>query len=89
MTKALRLSVLFGVLGLVVLAGGPAAAAALPAAPARVLGGDPPKVLVIAVPDLRWSDLSPQQTPAIWRLLTEGAAGALSVKSTLSAGRLR
>lgn len=40
-----------------------------------------PRVLVVAIPDLRWSDLSASATPAIWTLLSTGAAGSLSVKS--------
>ncbi|MFL6101227.1 MAG: hypothetical protein ACJ71T_14875 [Actinomycetales bacterium] len=40
-----------------------------------------PRVVVIAVPDLLWSDLSPSATPALWALLRQGASGALSVKS--------
>lgn len=49
---------------------------------ARVLGGAAPRVLVVAVPDLRWSDLTASGTPTLWRLLTDGAAGVLSVKAT-------
>lgn len=60
--------------------------AGLGSAQAAALGSpafadSPPRVVVIAVPDLRWSDLSPQATPTMWRLLADGAAGALSVKS--------
>lgn len=40
-----------------------------------------PRVVVIAVPDLLWSDLSPSATPTMWALLAQGASGALSVKS--------
>jgi hypothetical protein len=49
------------------------------AAPARAATA--PRVVVVAIPDLRWSDLSPSATPALWTLLSTGASGALSVKS--------
>jgi hypothetical protein len=41
-----------------------------------------PRVVVVAVPDLLWSDLSSTATPTMWGLLAQGAAGALSVKSS-------
>ncbi len=67
-------------------AASPAVAAPVPAA-ARTSAGSlrsaaaPPRVLVVAVPDLLWSDVSAPGTPTLWRLLGTGSAGALSVKS--------
>jgi hypothetical protein len=70
------LLLLLGIAAGPALAVGPAAAAPLPR-----LSDPAPRVLVLAVPDLRWSDLSADRTPAMWRLLAEGSAGVLSVKS--------
>ena len=38
-------------------------------------------VVVVAVPGLRWSDVDPSTTPALARLTSVGAIGALSVKA--------
>jgi hypothetical protein len=38
-------------------------------------------VVVVGVPGLRWSDVSPETTPALHRLAAEGAAASLSVKA--------
>ena len=38
-------------------------------------------VLVIGVPDLRWEQLSPSRTPAMWGLAKNAARGVLSVRS--------
>ena len=38
-------------------------------------------VVVVAVPGLRWSDVDPSTTPALARLASLGAIGALSVKA--------
>lgn len=35
------------------------------------------RVVVIGISGLRWSDLSPARTPAIWRLAASGAVGSL------------
>ncbi|WP_157963530.1 hypothetical protein [Actinocorallia populi] len=40
------------------------------------------RVVVVGVPGLQWSDLSAEGTPALWRLTGEGAAAALSVRTT-------
>ena len=40
-----------------------------------------PEVVLLGVPGLSWSDLSPQVTPAIWDLADRGAVAALSVRS--------
>jgi hypothetical protein len=38
-------------------------------------------VIVAGAPGLRWDDLSPAGTPALWQLADRGAIGALSVRS--------
>ncbi|GAA0965997.1 hypothetical protein [Actinocorallia libanotica] len=40
------------------------------------------RVVVVGVPGLQWSDLSAEGTPALWRLTGDGAAAALSVRTT-------
>ncbi len=37
---------------------------------------------MLAVPDLLWSDVSPTRTPTLWRLVSEGSTGVVSVKSS-------
>ncbi len=68
--------------GLVALAiaGGAALAAGGPSLAAIPAAGRP--VVVIGIAGLRWSDLSPSATPAIWRLARAGSAGSL-VTTTL------
>jgi hypothetical protein len=39
------------------------------------------RVVVVGVPGLAWSDLSPQQTPELWDLAGRSAIGALSVRA--------
>jgi hypothetical protein len=46
------------------------AAARAPATPAR-------HVVVVGLPGLRWSDVSPAATPALWRLAGQGSVGSL------------
>jgi hypothetical protein len=48
----------------------PAAARTPAAAPAR-------HVVIVGLSGLRWSDLSPAATPALWRLADQGSAGSL------------
>jgi hypothetical protein len=38
-------------------------------------------VVVVGVAGLRWEDLSPTGTPALWRLAADGSVGALAVRS--------
>src|SRR5690348_11968096 len=38
-------------------------------------------VVVVGVPGLRWDDVDAQRTPALWRLMRAGSAGALSVRA--------
>jgi len=40
------------------------------------------RVVLIGVPGLMWSDLSPARTPALWRLTGGGAGAALSTRTT-------
>lgn len=48
------------------------------AGPAARAGG---RVALIGVPGLRWSDLSPEITPNLWRLAGRSAVGSLSVRT--------
>lgn len=41
----------------------------------------PSRVVVVAVPGLRWEDVDARITPTLWRLARTGAVGALSVKA--------
>jgi len=63
--------------GIFALAAGAVAALAFcgPAAAARTPAAHP--VVVIGIGGLRWSDISPSKTPAIWRLAESGSAGSL------------
>jgi hypothetical protein len=38
-------------------------------------------VVVVGAAGLRWEDLSPTRTPALWRLAADGSVGALAVRS--------
>src|SRR5207237_815865 len=40
------------------------------------------RVVLIGVPGLMWSDLSPTKTPALWSLTQSGAGAALSTRAT-------
>ncbi|MER5626817.1 hypothetical protein ABT061_37900 [Streptosporangium sp. NPDC002544] len=39
------------------------------------------RVVLIGIPGLQWSDLSPGGTPNLWRLATQSAIGSLSVRA--------
>ncbi|MBG0824043.1 hypothetical protein HS048_25325 [Planomonospora sp. ID91781] len=39
------------------------------------------RVVLIGVPGLRWSDLDPEDTPNLWQLAAQSAAGSLSVRA--------
>ncbi len=63
----------------------------LPAAPAAAAtraqpaGADQPgPVVLIGIPGLRWTDISPSATPALWRLAERGSVGSLSVHAVRS-----
>src|ERR1039458_1180098 len=38
-------------------------------------------VLIIGIPGLRWSDVSAQTTPALWRKATAGSVGSLVISA--------
>ncbi|HEY2286164.1 MAG TPA: hypothetical protein VGH88_10525 [Streptosporangiaceae bacterium] len=61
----------------------PAASAAISGSPARPgpgrAGGAP--VVIIGIPGLRWTDISPRETPALWRLAEHGSVGSLVVSA--------
>ncbi len=40
------------------------------------------RVVIIGVPGLMWSDISQQNTPALWGLTAGGSAAGLSVRTT-------
>jgi hypothetical protein len=40
------------------------------------------RVVIIGVPALRWSDLSPTGTPTLWKFTRQGSAAALSARTT-------
>src|SRR5271170_1088250 len=74
--RALRRGLLWGLLGsllaaLAALAVASPAAARAPAAPA------PRHVVIVGLSGLRWSDLSPAATPALWQLAGQGSVGSL------------
>ncbi|MDR7274386.1 hypothetical protein [Catenuloplanes atrovinosus] len=48
---------------------------------AATVDTDADYVIVVGVPGLRWDDLDPAGTPALWALAERGAIGALSVRS--------
>ncbi|PWK30065.1 hypothetical protein BC793_14144 [Actinoplanes xinjiangensis] len=47
----------------------------------RQHGGDADYVVVAAAAGLRWEDLDPQRTPALWQEASKGSVGWLSVRS--------
>jgi hypothetical protein len=54
------------------------------AGPASAAGGDghaTDRVLVVGVPGLAWSDVSPERTPQLWGLAEHAAIGAVSVRA--------
>ncbi|GIE43471.1 hypothetical protein Alo02nite_63690 [Actinoplanes lobatus] len=63
----------------VVVAAAVAGLSVRPAEPAR--HGDADYVIVAAAAGLRWEDLDPQRTPALWQEATDGSVGWLSVRS--------
>ncbi|WP_239166681.1 hypothetical protein [Actinoplanes italicus] len=50
----------------------------------RQRGGDADYVVIAAAAGLRWEDLDPKRTPALWQEATRGSAGWLSVRSAHS-----
>ncbi|MEV4293305.1 hypothetical protein [Microbispora rosea] len=60
------------------------AALVLPAAPAsavRQAAAVTGRVVVIGVPGLRWDDLDPRRTPALWGLAARGSSASLSTRA--------
>ncbi|WP_395106645.1 hypothetical protein [Actinomadura sp. SCN-SB] len=83
MARGLAVGMLFATLfslvgGLIVAAPPPPAAASVAPATAAPTG----RVVIIGVPGLMWRDVDEHTTPALWRLAGQGAAGALSVRTT-------
>jgi hypothetical protein len=64
---------------LLVVLSGPAGSRATAAPPDPVPSHGP--VLVIGVPDLRWEDLDPSHTPALWDLAGRSSIGAMTDQS--------
>ncbi|MBB2744285.1 UNVERIFIED_ORG: hypothetical protein FHR35_004121 [Microbispora rosea subsp. rosea] len=68
------------VFGVAVVASAPAAAASagLAARPATAAGE---RVVLVGIPGLMWSDVTPADTPNLWRLAGDSALGSLSVRA--------
>ncbi|HEY1644064.1 MAG TPA: hypothetical protein VGG35_25595 [Streptosporangiaceae bacterium] len=60
---------------------GTAAGAAGQAASGGAAGPAAHPVVIIGIPGLRWTDISPAATPALWRLARHGSAGSLVVSA--------
>ncbi|MFD0884504.1 hypothetical protein ACFQ08_08040, partial [Streptosporangium algeriense] len=60
---------------------GAAHAAAQPAVRVTAHADDPGRVVLIGVPGLLWSDLTPESTPNLWALAGRSATGSLSVRT--------
>lgn len=52
-----------------------------PAAGADTAGRGAPGVVLVGVPGLRWTDLSPAGTPNLWRMAQGGSIASLSVRT--------
>jgi hypothetical protein len=76
---AMAVLVLVAVLAGLAVAGQPALAAAEPSQPSEQQPSS--HTIVVGIPGLRWSDLSPNETPTLWRLADGGALAALSVRT--------
>ncbi|GAB3899738.1 hypothetical protein GCM10027612_60160 [Microbispora bryophytorum subsp. camponoti] len=59
-------------------AGLTAASAGLTAGPATAAGE---RVVLVGIPGLMWSDVTPADTPNLWRLAGDSAVGSLSVRA--------
>jgi hypothetical protein len=62
------------------LPGVPAGAAS---APANTPAGTPGPVVLVGIPGLRWTDVSPRATPNLWRIAGAGSVGTLVVRAVL------
>ncbi|EXG81397.1 hypothetical protein [Cryptosporangium arvum] len=79
-TLLLRVAVVCAVVVIAAITGMTAVPGLPVAAPAPVTPATA-HVVVVGVPGLRWDDVDAQRTPALWRLLRAGSAGALSVRA--------
>ncbi|ETK30435.1 hypothetical protein [Microbispora sp. ATCC PTA-5024] len=61
------------------LAGGSAVSASATAGRSATAGG--PRIALVGVPGLMWSDVTPADTPNLWRLAGGSALGSLSVRT--------
>ena len=68
---------LLGVAMFAAIAGAAPALAAGPARPAAVTSARTDPLVLIGIPGLRWTDISQQGAPALWRLAASGSAGSL------------
>jgi hypothetical protein len=78
-TARLLAAVLAVAAGLAVLVSLAGPASARPVAPAASAPAHP--VVIIGIPGLRWTDISPASTPALWRLAGRGSVGSLVVSA--------
>ncbi|GAA4141003.1 hypothetical protein [Actinomadura keratinilytica] len=60
----------------------PRAHAAETSASARAAAAPTGRVAIIGIPGLTWQDVTRGGTPTLWRLTGQGAAGALSIRTT-------
>ncbi|MFC5998770.1 hypothetical protein ACFP6A_08570 [Quadrisphaera sp. GCM10027208] len=79
-----RPRLLVAVLALCTLLGALTVPAAVPARAALGPDAVPGPVVLVGVPGLRWDDVDPERTPALWSLLEDGAAGVLAARSVRS-----
>src|SRR6266571_3377910 len=49
----------------------------------RTLPTGPPAVVIVGIPGLRWTDVSPRAAPRLWRLAADGSVGTLVVRTVL------
>jgi hypothetical protein len=62
---------------------GPVSASAVQAS-TRAAAPPPHPVVLVGIPGLRWTDVSPAGTPALWRLARQGSVGSLVVHTIMS-----
>ena len=62
----------------------PVAASATPAQGLDDLDSRSAPVVLVGVPGLLWEDLTPEHTPALWRMADDGAIGNVSIRSATS-----
>ncbi|MGI5156644.1 hypothetical protein [Microbispora sp. CA-102843] len=69
------------VFGVSVVASAPAAAAAFEAGPGESGTAAGERIVLVGIPGLMWSDVTPADTPNLWRLAGDSALGSLSVRA--------